>query len=148
MNIRRFPYSFRAENHLNLPDIKIYNPNLQREINEKRYGEQLILILIEYYKNNVKDSLKFKQSDSIKEETKIYLEESNPVLLWLKENYEITNDENDKISSTILYQEFKEETYKEISSQLFGRYMTSMNIRKKKTTNTIFYTNIKLKPKF
>jgi phage/plasmid-associated DNA primase len=148
MNIRRFPYCFRSENLMNLPEIKIYNPNLQRDIYEKKYGEQLILILIDYYKKKVRDSRKFMQSESIKEETRIYLEESNPVLIWLKENYEITNDENDKISSTILYQFFKNETNKEISSQLFGRYMTSMNIRKKKTTNTIFYTNIKIKPKF
>lgn len=145
MNIRRFPYCFRAENSMNLPEIKIYNPNLQRDIFEKRYGEQLILILIEYYKDKVRDSRRFMQSESIKEETKIYLEESNPVLLWLKENYEITNDENDIINTTILFDEFKFETNKEITQTQFGRFMTSMNINKKRKKEGYFFMNIKKK---
>jgi P4 family phage/plasmid primase-like protien len=142
--IRNFPYQFKPENPLNIPEIKICIPNLQKIIIEEKLGEQLMLILLDYYSKNVKNSTKYYISESMEKYSKEYFDDSNPVLMWFKENYEITNNDKDRISCNQLYNNFKI-TNKEIDIRKFSNFIQQIGVIKKKLTSGNYYLNIKQK---
>lgn len=142
--IRNFPFQFKPENPLNIEEIKICIPDLQKIIIHEKLGEQLMLILLEYYQKHVKDSKKYYISKSMEIYSKEYFDDSNPVLMWFKDNYELTNNEKDRISCNQLYNSFKI-TNKDIDIKKFSNYIQQIGVIKKKLTSANYYLKIKEK---
>lgn len=103
-----------------------------------------MLILLEYYQKHVKDSKRNYISESMKKYSKEYFDDSNPVLMWFKENYEITNNDKDKISLNQLYSKFKI-INNSIDDKKFSNYIQQIGVTKKRFTNGNYFLNIKEK---
>lgn len=56
-----------------------------------------------------------------------YMEENNPIGIWLKDNFEITNDENDRVPVDEMWMLYKSMVDKNIAKNVFGTSMTNMN---------------------
>lgn len=82
------------------------------------------------------------------EASKTYMEENNPVGIWLRENFEITNDENDRILADEIWNLYKSMVDRNISKVAFGKAMCELNNMSKKMikhgrTTRIFYICVK-----
>jgi putative DNA primase/helicase len=81
---------------------------IKEKIKDDKYKQAFFQILLKYYFKFVdKYQQKMVIPQSVKNETEEYLNENNPVKEFLKERCEITQNQNDVISSSELYEEFK-----------------------------------------
>lgn len=81
--------------------------------------------------------------------SRTYMEENNPIGIWLRDNYEITTDENDRISADEMWTLYKNMVDRNISKTAFGTSMMNVNNinRKQIKINKInknYYVGIKL----
>jgi putative DNA primase/helicase len=103
-----FPYKF-VDNPL-LPHEKKKDLDLKDNFdNNQEYYQQFFLILIEYYCKYIDGSKHIDVPDSVKKFTDEYLGESNVVKKFICDNYEITNNPDDKLKYTDVYNAFKVE---------------------------------------
>ena len=85
--------------------------------------------------------------DEIKEASADFVDDSNPVLGFIMNNYEITNNENDKINSTSLYTHFASSNRdSKISNKRFKDDILGISgISFKKTNKFNIYVGLKLR---
>jgi len=102
-------------------------------------------MLTEYYKG-VKDLKDLPRPNSVANATGDYLDGNNPVKAWLNENYDITNNDKDKIGATELKRTFIEETRtKDMADVKFKELMSFNNIKNKRTAIGQVYLGLKRK---
>ena len=77
--------------------------------------------------------------------TNEYMEDCNEVKKFINEFYEITNDNDDKITSRNLYTWFKCRTGLKMDEKSFAYNMAELGISKKKTKTSNIYIGIKEK---
>jgi len=103
-----FPYKF-VENPT-LPHEKKRNSTLKENFeNNKEYHQQFFLILLDYYYKYIDGSKTIEVPANVKKFTDEYLAESNVVKKFICENYEITNNPDDKVKYSDVYNSFKVE---------------------------------------
>jgi hypothetical protein len=75
------------------------------------------------------------------------VDDSNPVLGFIMSNYEITNNENDKINSTVLYTHFAGSCRDtKISNKRFKDDILGISdISTKRSNKEVLFTGLKLK---
>lgn len=106
--IRRFRYiTFRNKfvDNPKLPCHKKIDRTLKTKLKQEKYRLAFFHILIYYYEQ-IKGRNGIDMPPTFKKETEIYLNESDPLQLYLDECVEITNNNKDYISSSKLYQSF------------------------------------------
>lgn len=80
------------------------------------------------------------------EATNNYIDDNNPLKLWLDSHYTITNDENDFISSTDLKREFMQDTNREkFPDKTFKDLLGFNNIQWKRKKNENGFIGLKRK---
>jgi phage/plasmid-associated DNA primase len=84
---------------------------LKTEIFQETHKYALISILINHYKIYKENNYNFHISQSVKERSRAYLEESCDLYVWFKENYEKTEDKNDIVKFKDAYDYFKTTEY-------------------------------------
>ena len=123
LKIIEFPYQFvdnptQEYERLANPFIKT---QFERDI---RYRQQFMLILLDYYKEYVHGCKTIREPVEVMRATKEYMEENNPVAVWLKEHYEITNRLCDEVTAEYLYDSFVSDRRDlKITKKRFGLYM-------------------------
>lgn len=73
--------------------------------------------------------------------------ESNPVVDFIMKEYIITNDDKDKVQSSVIYKEFKENMYSELkmSTGKFKEKMLNMTGIGYKKSSQRYFTGLKKK---
>lgn len=105
-----------------------------------------IKILLDRWINRVSKFPKIPVPQSVMEASKEYVDDSNPVLGFIQEYYDITNNVNDKIKSSDLYQDFQNKTrLKNISSKRFKDDMKNIKIDSKRLTAGVCFLGLKKK---
>ena len=64
--------------------------------------------------------------------TEDYMDDCNEVKKFIDEHYDITDNENDRLSSTDLFRHFKSVTGSKMDTKSFSYNMEEMNIQKKR----------------
>lgn len=100
--------------------------------NNIEWRKACISTLIDVY-HTIEDLKCLQLPKIVQEASKRYLEDSNPIGKWLRDNYEVTNNEEDKIPSSTLYAMYRHDVNEYISQTIFNRELVEkMNISKKK----------------
>jgi putative DNA primase/helicase len=107
---------------------------------DSRYHQQFMLMLLHTHKTTGKLS----EPDEVKNATKKYISENNPVNGWLKERYTITDNLEDRISVEELYRSFVEDSadHRLISKKKFGGYMGLLGFKSKIGTDSRYYPGL------
>lgn len=63
----------------------------------------------------------------VQESSKQYMEDNNPVGVWLRENFEVTHNEEDIILAEQLYTLYKNNVDKNMTKTAFGKSITDLN---------------------
>lgn len=153
LKINRFPFTFKTKENIErdfanreIPEnIKVSDINLLKDIEGFELYKQFMLILIDEYQKKVKGAGSFYESQSMIDERTEFLNSCNPVKVWFDNNYEITNDSKDKISSSKVFNHFKRSSSNVImASDQFIRYMSDLGIQQpKKSDGIMVFRNIK-----
>jgi hypothetical protein len=102
-------------------------------------------MLTEVYKG-IKDWKDLPRPNSVANATGDYLDGNNPVKAWLTANYDITNNDKDKIGASDLKRSFIEDTdTKGMADTKFKELMSFNNIKNKRTAIGQVYFGLKRK---
>ena len=102
----KFPYIF-TKNPVNAED-KVMDMGLKSRLENRRYAQQFVRILFEYYVQYVHGGQDIEPPTAVLEATGHYLAETNTVGDWLAEFYDRTDDTKDRIYKPDLYAAFLE----------------------------------------
>jgi hypothetical protein len=148
MSIIEFPFKFVSADKLgDQPFHRLGDPDV-RDVSCKspEWRDEFFLMLTEVYKT-IKDWKDLPRPNSVANATGDYLDGNNPVKAWLNENYDITNNDKDKIGATELKRTFIEETRtKDMADVKFKELMSFNNIKNKRTAVGQVYFGLKRKP--
>lgn len=110
MRVIRFPFQFNSGTASNSrqgdPDIK------DKKAKSPEWRDEFILMLCDLHKE-VSALKKLDAPAWVMEATNNYIDDNNPLKLWLDTRYTLTNNEEDFISSTDLKREFLQDTNRE-----------------------------------
>lgn len=141
---------------LNVIDFKykfVQNPTLQHEkkidttieikFRDEKYKQEMMLMLLERYNRIIKGSNGIKKAPEIEEATRTYLEDNNVVKAFITENLEITNNREDIIGSSVMFQRFKDFNMgiKRTSGWFKDQMKLNGLVLERKTTRGELYTN-------
>jgi P4 family phage/plasmid primase-like protien len=154
LRVIEFKYKFMPPEKFD--ETNPYHKLMDPSINEKfaddvRYKQAMMKILCDNWKDNVKDMKSMPPPAEVLEASKSYLEECNPVMIYINEHYDITGNNDDHIAARTLYEDFQNTTgNKNIFETEFGNRLNDMGIPKKKySKKKVFHRfGIKVKPKF
>lgn len=127
LRIIQFPHQFVADPVL--PHQRKQDPALKERFqNDPQVRNALLGILIENYKTvSQMDSIPMPQR--FKNVCKEYIDESNPVIQFLQENYTVTNKMDDFISAADMWNDFAYKN-KNYTQTMFGRLMEAAGLVK------------------
>jgi P4 family phage/plasmid primase-like protien len=143
MRVIRFPFQFNSGSAPNSrkgdPDIK------DKKCKSPEWRDEFILMLCELHAK-VKHLKKLDAPKWVEEATNHYIDDNNPLKLWLDQYYTITNDENDFINSSKLKRDFLRDTNRDkFSDKAFKDLMGFNNIMWKRMTSGAGYVGLKRK---
>lgn len=123
------------------------DPELMSKIKTNDIRNAFIIMLLKRWDDRVSKLKIISVPDEIKEASADFVDDSNPVLGFIMNNYEITNNENDKINSTALYTHFASSNRdSKISNKRFKDDMLGISgISFKKTNKFNIYVGLKLR---
>jgi P4 family phage/plasmid primase-like protien len=142
MRLVHFPLVFTdnpTEPHHRLVQSGIKDTKLK----STKWRDAFMLILLDYYKNFVKDANSLPPPKIVQNQTSEYFEEQNPLTDWFK-----TYCEKKKfatIGSTELYDNYILNSNNSITMHKFAEYMKVLGFESKKTNSIRVYTGITLK---
>jgi P4 family phage/plasmid primase-like protien len=141
MNIVTFPYKFVPNPMLS------FERKMDTSLDDKfrkdiRYAQQFMRILIRRYKEEIRDTREIKKPQEVIDDTQRYIEDNDAVKAFIMNSLELTEDENDMIPSSEMYEMFKKsEFYNQKDRSWFKQQMTTHGLEaKKKTTRGEYYT--------
>ena len=126
VRVVNYPVKFIAEPDPNNINQALLNPEMVNTLTSVEIRNTYIRLLIDKFINVSSKVKKEKIPKKIVEDSNKYVEDSNPTLGFIMENYDITNDTNDKIQSSILFEDFKYKTGLKISSSKFKDDITNI----------------------
>lgn len=140
--IQKFPFKFVTDPKDDTIEKKRDNL-LPTKVKSPEWRDAFLEILVETYTNHLKHKPDIQLPENVKKATNEYIEENNPVGVWLKDNYEMTSNVNDKIKARDMYNDFIKDCNKYVSEKEFARQMDYNNVNKRKDRTGAFYTHIK-----
>ena len=136
LRVIEFKYKFKMpeEYDESNPYHKVVDVTINKKFaDDQRYRQAFMKLICDNWTNNVQKLTSLSAPADVREASKSYIEECNPVLLFINEHYEITGNENDKIPFRDLYIDFQMTTRnKSISETEFGNRLNEMGIPRKR----------------
>jgi P4 family phage/plasmid primase-like protien len=109
------------------------------------YHQQFFRLLIEYYAKYVLGNKSITEPSSVTNATKEYMEDNNPVAVWLNEHYQFTGSKDDMVAVETLYDAFKNNSKSDITKIKFGRFMSLLKYKSEVVKgNKRYYKGLKL----
>ena len=124
--INIIPYKFKFVDNPKLANERKRDYNLIDRIKQQDFINEFMLMLIEKATEYINiDVSKIKIPSSVLDETKEYIEENNPIIHWLQNNIQITNNPKDRIKTSDMHRNYNddENNEKRLSSVEFSKYM-------------------------
>ena len=107
-----FPCKYTEDKDLlNEPFTYLANKKYKDETFKSQHKYALIKILMEHHKNYRNRNYEFNVPDSVKNRTLEYLGMSNDILVWMNNNYDVTENKTDIIKLKNAFDDFKESEY-------------------------------------
>jgi len=147
MSIIEFPFKFVSAKLLGGQSYyRLGDPDVRDKwCKSPEWRDEFFLMLTEVYKT-VKDLKDLPRPNSVTDATGDYLDGNNPVKAWLTENYDITNNDKDKVGASELKRAFIEATgTKDMADAKFKSLMSFNNIKNKRTAVGQVYFGLKRK---
>jgi P4 family phage/plasmid primase-like protien len=125
------------------------NRNLKTEVKTDEFKLSFMQILIKHYKLFVEnDDFKLVLPPRILEDTNYFLDENDPINKFINDELIITNNEKDRVKSSVMYDTFKSNfSYdsSNVSQMKFKTVLSNKDIHIKRFDKGMFYYGIKLK---
>jgi P4 family phage/plasmid primase-like protien len=143
MRVIRFPFQFNSGT---APNSREGNPDIKdKKCKSAEWRDEFILMLTELLKE-VQTLKKLDAPEWVKEATNNYIDDNNPLKLWLDKYYKITNDENDIIPSSDLKRQFLTDTNRDkFPDKTFKDLLGFNNITWKHTKKGSAFVGLKRK---
>ena len=123
---------------------RMANPTLKTKFqNDLKYRQQFMLILLEYYDKHVNGCKFFAEPEAVAQATRDYMEDNNPVAVWLKDHYEFTGKREDYISCERFMTDFNMDTKNNWSRRKFGDAMVALGHKSINIQNKRCYVGFK-----
>ena len=120
------------------------DPSFMHFMKDEGVRNAFITMLIDRWTNRVSKFPKIPVPECVMEASKEYIDDSNPVLGFIQEYYEITNNVNDKVKSSDLFQDFQYTTrMKTITTKRFKDDMLGIGIESKRLNTGVCFVGIK-----
>lgn len=136
LRVIEFKYKFKMpeEYDESNPYHKLIDVSINKKFaDDQRYRQAFMKLICDNWIQNVKQLTSLCAPTEVREASKSYVEECNPVLLFINEYYNITGDEKNKIPFRDLYLEFQMVTRnKSITETEFGNRLNEMGIPSKR----------------
>ena len=146
MRIIQFPFKFVAQDKMTETYHRLGDPDVkERHCKSDAWRDEFCLMLTETYKS-IKDLKSLKQPKTVSDATCDYLDDNNPLKVWLNTHYNITKDENHKIGSAELKRAYLEDTHiDKIADASFKSLLEFNGVARKREACGIVYVGIKRK---
>ena len=144
MRIIQFPFKFVAEptepyHRKGDPDVK------EKHCKSAEWRDEFILLLSEVYAE-IKDLKALKAPKSVSEATGEYIDDNNPLKMWLNRYYKITKAETDMIQATELKRQYlQDNNIEKMADQSFKNLLGFNGINRKHTNTGNYYVGLKRK---
>ena len=144
-NVINYPFTFGdiEDGHFK----KLADNDIQTRLFKEEYYLAFLHILIKIYKTQYMNDLTVRDiPNDVKEQTKNYNEENDPISNWFNDKVGITKNASDKIKSKELYELFTNDTGNKISQISFNNTMKNkLRLEFKKCRDANYFINIKFK---
>ena len=140
--INIIPYKFKFVDNPKLANERKRNYNLIDRIKQQDFINEFMIMLIEKATEYINiDVSKIKIPSSVLDETKEYIEENNPIIHWLQNNIQITNNPKDRIKTSDMHRGYNEDenNEKRLSSVEFAKYMKFNGFEYKRINGQRYY---------
>jgi P4 family phage/plasmid primase-like protien len=146
LKIINFPYQFVHEPIMEY-QRKIDTTLKNKFENDVKYQQQMMLLLIKTHKQFISGNQEIKDPPEVIQETEQYLEENNPVALWLNKQYELTKWNGDKQKIDDVYNNYCNYYPKNspLNKKKFGELMAIIGFRSKVSHSIRYYEGLKIK---
>ena len=118
--LKMINYPFKFVDNPSFENERKKNYNLKDKLESKNYINQFMLYLIKIIENNFDEDDEYKKIEMpelCKEKINEYIDDNNPLKNFIESNLIKTNNINDKIKISDLYNLYNEKGFKNISSQ-------------------------------
>lgn len=145
LNVIGFPFFFETKEKIKHgdPTQKVRDDTLEAFSRSTKCGEQMLLILLEEHRKLAGKSPK--PTPFHKNQTKLYFEEMDTVISWVRENFEVTGDRADRIDADSLRQDFERNVHK-ITPHLLTKKLKSIGVFKGHSDGQFFFMGIAKRP--
>ncbi len=145
LRVIEFPFQFVERP--GLPHERKGDPEVKRtKVHSLVWRQQFMRALIYLYIKRVKPLDYLGMPDGVAASSKAYLDNCNPIAVWLKDNYDITGNENDTLGAREAFTTFKMDTQrKDISENDFSEGMKMCKMPKERTVVGRAYVGLKKK---
>ena len=109
------------------------------------YRQAFAYIILEHWKNNKLNKEKLHTPMEVMKVTEDYMDDCNEVKKFINEHYDITDDENDRESSSELFKHFKNNTGSKMDIKSFVYSLEEMGLQKKKFNHGVKWLCLKTK---
>ena len=145
LRVIEFPFQFVERP--SLPHERKGDPEVKRvKVHSLVWRQQFMRALVYLYIKQVKPLDYLGMPDRVASSSKAYLDNCNPVAVWLAEYYDITGDEGDKLGARVAFSTFKTEAHKnDLSENDFSDGMKMCKVSKKREKHGNSYLGLRRK---
>ena len=145
LRVIEFPFQFVK--HPGLPHEREGDPEVKRvKVHSVAWRQQFMRSLIYLYVREVKHLDYLGMPDRVAQGSKAYLDQCNPIAVWLTENYDVTRVEADRIGAREAFRAFKADTSRyDMTENDFSEGMDMCKLPKKRFKAGLAYFGIKKK---
>ena len=147
VRIINYPVKFIDEPDANNRYQALLNPEMAGILSSDAIRNTYIRMLIDRFVNVASKVTKENVPSQIKDDSNEYIQDCNEVLGFIMDGYEVTNNENDKISSSYLSTQFKSKTNSKMTTSKFKDDIlgiSGITFKKMKAGN--YFIGLKAKP--
>lgn len=139
LKVIQFPYQFvetPTQEYQRKSDTKLK----RRFETDVRYWQQFMRLLIKVHRASVWGNMSLNAPQEVSAYTKEYLDSNNPLTEWFRSNYEVTNDERDRVKGEDMRYDSPISSVAE-----FSKYMGYLGFKTKVSNSVRYYHGIRKK---
>lgn len=146
MRIINFPFKFVSAEKMTDTHHRLGDPDVkERHCKSDGWRDEFILLMTEIYAT-IKDMKSLTPPRSVAEATGDYMDDNNPLKVWLNKYYTLTKQDTDQINATELKRQYMEDNHIEkFGDSAFKNLLGFNNIKWKHTNVGNFYLGLKRK---
>ena len=147
VRIINYPVKFIDEPDVNNKYQALLNPEMAGILSSDAIRNTYIKMLIERFIKVASKITKENVPNQIKDDSNEYIQDCNEVLGFILDGYEITNNEDDKIASSLIFTLFKSKTNSKMTASKFKDDMIGISgITNKRLKSGVYFLGLKKKP--